>query len=81
MADTITPSMWLWVVENQAFGNRACCRQVESRQQFREYTAEALEGLEKSRDLRAPVGCLPLKPIITRALQMGDELHNCPVAA
>lgn len=89
MAGTITPSMWLWVVENQAFGNRAFCRQVESHQQFGEYTPEALEGLEKWRDLWAPalqkavrdMGGLPLKPIITKALQMGDELHNRPVAA
>ena len=89
MAGTITPSMWVWVVENKEFGNRAYCRQVEGRQQFGEYTAEALEGLEKWRDVWAPalqtavrsMGGLPLKPIITKALQMGDELHNRPVAA
>jgi len=89
MAGTITPSMWVWVVENKAFGNRAGCRQVESRQQFGEYTPEALEGLEKWRDVWAPalqaairsLGGLPLKPIITKALQMGDELHNRTVAA
>ena len=89
MAGTITPSMWVWVVENKEFGNRAYCRQVEGRQQFGEYTAEALEGLEKWRDVWAPalqtaarsMGGLPLKPIITRALQMGDELHNRPIAA
>lgn len=45
MAGTITPSMWVWVVENKGFGNRAYCRQVEGRQQSGEYTAEALEGL------------------------------------
>jgi len=89
MAGTITPSMWVWVVENKAFGNRASCRQVESRQQFGQYSPEALEGLEKWRDVWAPalqtavrsLGELPLKPIITKALQMGDELHNRPVAA
>jgi len=89
MAGTITPSMWVWVVENKAFGNRASCRQVESRQQFGEYTPEALDGLEKWRDIWAPalqaairsIGGLPLKPIITKALQMGDELHNRTVAA
>ena len=89
MAGTITPSMWVWVVENKEFGNRAYCRQVESRQQFGEYTAEALESLEKWRDVWAPalqtavrsMGGLPLKPIITKALQMGDELHNRPIAA
>jgi uncharacterized protein DUF1116 len=89
MAGTITPSMWLWVVENKEFGNRAYCRQVEGRQQFGEYTAEALESLETWRDVWAPalqtavrsMGGLPLKPIITKALQMGDELHNRPIAA
>lgn len=89
MAGTITPSMWVWVVENKEFGNRAYCRQVEGRQQFGEYTAEALEGLETWRDVWAPalqtavraMGGLPLKPMITKALQMGDELHNRPIAA
>jgi len=89
MAGTITPSMWVWVVENKEFGNRAYCRQVEGRQQFGEYTAEALEGLKKWRDVWAPalqtavrsMGGVPLKPIITKALQMGDELHNRPIAA
>ena len=89
MAGTTTPSMWVWVVENKEFGNRAYCRQVEGRQQFGEYTPQALEGLQKWRDVWAPalqaavrsIGGFPLKPIITKALQMGDELHNRPVAA
>jgi hypothetical protein len=89
MAGTITPSMWVWVVENRTFGNRASCRQVESRQQFGQYSSEALSGLETWRDVWAPalqtavrsMDGLPLKPIITKALQMGDELHNRPVAA
>lgn len=89
MAGTITASMWVFVVENRAFGNRACCRQVEGRQQFGDYSQEALADLFKWRDVWAPsiraglrqLGGLELKPIITRALQMGDELHNRPVAA
>lgn len=89
MAGTITPSMWVWVVENKKFGNRAYCRQVEGRQQFGEYSSEALGGLEKWCKVWAPalrqavcsIGGLSLKPIITKALQMGDELHNRPVAA
>jgi hypothetical protein len=84
MAGTITPSAPVWVVENRAFGNRAYCRQVEGRQQFGEYSAEALDGLRRWRDLWAPtlrkalhqIGGLELNPIITQALQMGDELHN-----
>lgn len=89
MAGTITPSMWVFVVENKKFGNRAYCRQVEGQQQFGDYSEGALDGLIKWRDVWAPalrkaiqkLGGLPLKPIITKALQMGDELHNRPVAA
>lgn len=84
MAGTITTSAPVWVVENKAFGNRAFCRQVEGRQQFGEYSQDALNGLRLWRDVWAPtlraalakIGGLDLKPIITQALQMGDELHN-----
>ncbi len=84
MAGTISPSAPVWVVENTAFGNRAYCRQVEGRQQFGEFSDDALQGLRLWRDVWAPalrqgllsMGGLPLKPIIVQALQMGDELHN-----
>lgn len=84
MAGTISPSAPVWVVENRAFGNRAVCRQVEGRQQFGDYSPEALDGLRRWRDLWAPTlrkallhaGGLELNPIIIQALQMGDELHN-----
>jgi hypothetical protein len=89
MAGTISASMPVWVVENRAFGNRACCRQVEGRQQFGDYSDGALDGLRLWRDVWGPSlrrslqqkGGLELKPIIAKALQMGDELHNRPVAA
>lgn len=84
MAGTISPSAPVWVVENTSFGNRAYCRQVEPRQQFGEFSDDALQGLRLWRDVWAPSlregllsrGGLPLKPIIAQALQMGDELHN-----
>jgi len=84
MAGTISPSAPVWVVENRAFGNRAFCRQVEGRQQFGDYSQEALQSLGLWRDVWAPslrkalqrMGGLELKPIISQALQMGDELHN-----
>ena len=84
MAGTITNSAPVWVVENKAFGNRAFCRQAESKQQFGNYQEEALQDLHKWRDVWAPslrkalikTGGLDLKPILTQALQMGDELHN-----
>ncbi|MBM3179222.1 MAG: DUF1116 domain-containing protein [Chloroflexi bacterium] len=84
MAGTISPSLPLWVVENKAFGNRAFCRQVEGNQQFGDYSEQAIQGLRMWRDVWAPtlrkalhtIGGLDLKPIIAKALQMGDELHN-----
>lgn len=89
MAGTISASMPVWVVENRSFANRAFCRQVERSQQFGDFSDEALKGLRLWRDIWAPalraglirMGGLPLKPIIAKALQMGDELHNRPVAA
>ncbi|KKL57587.1 hypothetical protein LCGC14_2233910, partial [marine sediment metagenome] len=84
MAGTISPSMPVWVVENKAFGNRAYCRQVEPKQQFGAFSEDAIKGLQLWRDVWAPtlrqalqkMGGLELAPIITKALQMGDELHN-----
>jgi hypothetical protein len=84
MAGTISANSWVYVVENKTFGNRAFCRQVEGAQQFGDFSEGALDGLRKWRDVFAPSlraalkadGELPLKPIITQALQMGDELHN-----
>lgn len=89
MAGTITRNMWVWVVENRAFGNRAFCRQVESFQQFGDHSKEALAGLEKWRDLWGPalgaavrkMGGVPLKQLVARALLMGDEMHNRVVAS
>jgi hypothetical protein len=84
MAGTISPSLPVFVVENRAFGNRAFCRNVEGMQQFGDYSRKALDGLRFWRGVAAPAmgaavrqaGGISLKPIITQALQMGDELHN-----
>jgi Protein of unknown function (DUF1116) len=89
MAGTTSPSLPVWVVENRTYGNRAYCRLAESYQQFGQFDAEALAGLSRWRDVWAPSvraglrkrGPVPLKSIIARALQMGDELHNRPNAA
>jgi uncharacterized protein DUF1116 len=89
MAGTTSPSLPVWVVENRTSGNRAYCRLAESFQQFGQFDGEALGGLTRWRDVWAPSvraglrkrGPIPLKSIIARALQMGDELHNRPNAA
>jgi len=80
MAGTISRNMWVWVVENKTFGNRAFCRQVESFQQFGDYSRSALALLEKWRDVWGPalraavrkMGGVPLKQLVARALLMGD---------
>ncbi|MBC7222629.1 DUF1116 domain-containing protein [Candidatus Bipolaricaulota bacterium] len=89
MAGTISPSMPVFVVENRTFGNKAFSRPVEDRQQFGDYSPQALDILQKWRDVFGPTlraalrvcGGLALKPLIARALEMGDELHNRQVAA
>jgi Protein of unknown function (DUF1116) len=89
MAGTISRNMWVWVVRNQAFGNLAFCRQVESFQQFGDYSGDALGALVQWRDVWGPalraavlrMGGIPLKPLIARAMQMGDEMHNRVVAS
>jgi Protein of unknown function (DUF1116) len=89
MAGTTSPSLPVWVVENTTLGNRAYCRLADGAQQFGQYSPQALGGLTRWRDVWAPAiraglrkrGPLPLKTIIARSLQMGDELHNRPNAA
>lgn len=89
MAGTISKSMWVFVVENKASKNRAFCRQIERNQQFGDYSSEAIQNLINFQEIWAPslsaalkqMGGLQLKPLITRALQMGDELHNRQTAA
>ena len=89
MAGTISKSLPVYVVENRAYGNWAYCRLVEDQQQFGNYHTEAIDGLRMWRDVWAPslgqgvrhMDGLSLKPIIAKALQMGDELHNRPNAA
>jgi hypothetical protein len=88
MAGTTSPSLPVWVVENRAFGNRAYCRPTDPAQQFGDYSDAALSRLVHWRDVRAPamqaavrhLGGLPLKPLLVKALAMGDELHNRPNA-
>jgi len=89
MAGTTSRSLPVWVVENRTYGNRAYCRFAEGRQQFGDFSPEALEILRAWCHVWAPsvraglrrAGGIALKPIIAQALQMGDELHNRPNAA
>jgi Protein of unknown function (DUF1116) len=93
VAGIYTASMPVFVVENAAGGNRAYCNFYEGESRHRlnygSYDDEVRRGLDFLRDELAPVlqalvraaGGIALKPIIGRALRMGDELHSRNTAA
>jgi len=93
VAGIYTASMPVFVVHNTVGGNRAYCNFYEGESRHRlnygSYNDEVRRGLDFLRDDLAPVlkelirgtGGIPLKPIIGRALRMGDELHSRNTAA
>jgi len=88
MAGTISPSLPVYVVEDRTNGTRAYCRNVEGKQQFGDYSADAISILTAWRDVHAPAlsaalrhaGPLEMKPLLAAGIDMGDELHNRPNA-
>lgn len=93
LAGIYTASMPVFVVENAAFGNTAYCNMFEGtnprRLNYGVYDTGVRERLIYVQDRIAPVigeavrrtGGIPLKPIMKRALHMGDELHSRNTAA
>ena len=92
MAGVISPSMPVWIVENQAYGNRAYSNMNEGLGKvlrFGAYDEEVLDRLRWMRDVLGPAmaraleegGPVELRPLIAQALHMGDEVHNRNVAA
>jgi len=83
-----TASMAVFVVENQQHGNRAFCTLFEGEMHERLTYGSYNEAVHKNilflRDVVGRViseavrigGGIPLRPIIHRALHMGDELHS-----
>ncbi|MFH1842335.1 MAG: DUF1116 domain-containing protein [bacterium] len=87
MAGVVTASMPVWIVENQAFGNRAFCTLNEGLGKVLRYGAyddEVLDRLHWLAQVAAPQlrsalerhGPLDLRSLLAQALQMGDEGHN-----
>lgn len=87
MAGVVTPSMPVFVLTNEAFGNRAYCTMNEGLGKVLRYGAFGPDVIEKLRwmervlcpTLRAAIedlGSIDLKNIIAQALHMGDEVHN-----
>lgn len=94
LAGIYTASMPVFVVGNRANGRVAFCNSFEGaspkRLNYGVYDEEVRETLLFLQDVAAPViadairrveGGIPLKPIIRRALNMGDELHSRNAAA
>lgn len=87
MAGVMTSSMPVWIVENQAFGNRAYCTLNEGLGKVLRYGAYSEEVLDRLRWMGAELGPIlaeaiklrgpiDMKSVIAQILQMGDEGHN-----
>jgi hypothetical protein len=87
MAGIVTPSMPVFVVRNEEFGNDAYCTMNEGLGKVLRYGAFSNEVIAKLRwmaDVLYPAlaaavgksGSIDLRNIIAQALHMGDEVHN-----
>ena len=93
VAGIYTASMPVFVVENRLMGNTGYCNLYEGesrrRLNYGVYDDGVRDGLLFLEEVVAPVlkaavlraGGVPLKPLIRRALHMGDELHSRNTAA
>jgi Protein of unknown function (DUF1116) len=94
LAGIYTASMPVFVVENKTFGNSAFCNfyEGESRKRlnYGVYDEDVRRGLKFIEEVvarvvgqavRAAPGGVRLRPLIRRALHMGDELHSRNTAA
>lgn len=91
MAGVTSPSMPVFILENKAFGNKACVNMNEGLGQvlrmgaFSPEVIERLRWMEKTlypalnagvKFLFEKQGGIDVKNIIAQAMHMGDELHN-----
>jgi hypothetical protein len=87
MAGVVTPSMWMFVLEDAATGRRTYCSLNEGLGKVLRYGAYGPEVLTRLRWMRDVLGPLlqravratdpvDVTGILTQMLQMGDEAHN-----
>jgi hypothetical protein len=87
MAGVVSPSMPVFVLKNEAYGNYAYCTMNEGLGKVLRYGAYSEPVIQKLRWMEgtlypvlkravAKLGKLDLKNMIAQALHMGDEVHN-----
>jgi hypothetical protein len=93
LAGIYSATMPVFVVENRVGGNRGFCNLFEgpspARLNYGVWSEEVRANLDRVAEVFAPVlgeavralGGVPLRPIMRRALHMGDELHSRNAAA
>ncbi len=93
LAGIYSASMPVFIVENRQMGNHGFCNLFEgpspARLNYGVYNEDVRRSLLFIRDVIGPIlgeavrasGGVPLRPIMRRALHMGDELHSRNAAA
>ena len=88
MAGVVTPSMWMWVLEDRASGRRTYCSLNEGLGKVLRYGAYSPDVLTRLRWMGDVLGPLlqaavrgteeatDVTGVLTQMLQMGDEAHN-----
>ena len=87
MAGIVSPSMPVFIIKNEEYGNYAYCTMNEGLGKVLRYGAFSKEVIDKLRWMEAvlyptlkraldKVGKIDLKNLIAQALHMGDEVHN-----
>ncbi|HPT71604.1 MAG TPA: DUF1116 domain-containing protein, partial [Candidatus Cloacimonadota bacterium] len=87
MAGIISPSMPVFIIQNETYGNYAYCTQNEGLGKVLRYGAfqpEVIERLKWMERIMYPIldkairsiGKIDLSNLIAQALHMGDEVHN-----
>ncbi len=87
MAGIVAPSMPVWILKNEEYGNYAYCTLNEGLGKVLRYGAYSEEVIERLKWMEtvlypalknavAHLGPIDLKNIVAQALHMGDEVHN-----
>jgi hypothetical protein len=87
MAGVVSPSMWAWVLRDEAHGNSSWCTLNEGLGKvlrYGAYSPDVIDRLAWMRDVLGPAfaaalrahGPVDVKALVGQMVQMGDEGHN-----